>query len=106
MNLKRMSPSTSIVVTLSIFIVHLGHTMGDSKSTVEAKCKPGLQQRTRCRRPQPAQQQAPLWNNMEDTLTARAGHIHTELTDWHAVMTIKSTWCLDSKLGSTIKFEV
>jgi hypothetical protein len=76
---KRMSPSTTTVVILSIFIVHLGHTMGDSKSTVEAEGRPGLQQRTRCRRPQPAQQQASLWNNMEETLMARAGHIHIEL---------------------------
>jgi hypothetical protein len=34
--------------------------MGDSKSTVEVEGQPGLQQRKRCRRPQSAQQQAPL----------------------------------------------
>jgi hypothetical protein len=79
MSLKRMIPSTTTVVTLSIFIVHLGHIMGDSKSTVEAEGRPGLQRRTRCRRPQPAQQQAPLWNNMDETLAARVGHIHIEL---------------------------
>jgi hypothetical protein len=33
--------------------------MGDSKSTVEVEGQPGLQRRTWCRRPQPAQQQAP-----------------------------------------------
>jgi hypothetical protein len=33
--------------------------MGDSKNTVEAEGRSGLQRHTRCRRPQPAHQQAP-----------------------------------------------